>query len=221
MKQIIIATAIALAFPAISNAVESEQSPAVVAPAAAESLVQLPAPEVPNQMRGATNSPTAFELLKITPDQETAWNAYAEASKNRREWENPIGFIRIDSKSVLIAKANKALRELVQTKLTPEQAYAVLNPVEANAPEYIKFDLVAKEAGMTTKQRQLFETYIRAGAEVPRLEAQYDKALFDARKKLVDVLTFEQTRLALKYGLIDEGGVSHSEIWDLTHGSAR
>lgn len=217
MKQIIIATAIALAFPAISNAVESDQSPAVVAPAAAESLAQLPAPEVPNQMRGATLSPTAFELLKITPDQESAWNAYAQAVDKRSQWNNRF----FGDKVILIAKANKALRELVQTKLTTAQEHPLTGPVEADAPDRIPFDQVAKETGMTAKQRQLFETYIRAAAEVSRREAQYDKALFDTRQKLVDVLTFEQTRLALKYGLIDEGGVSHSEIWDLTHGGDR
>ena len=183
MKQIIIATAIALAIPAVAIAEESPQ------------FVPHPTPTA------AKASP--FELAKvlhITPSQQKVFDDYEKAEYAAWNWENR----QFGLKNSYIATVTNALDGLYKSGLSQQQLDLLLRGnVEEGDDSQQHIDWMAKEVGLNDEQKALYAQYTKAGAYKIQMDAKVSGNLFVARKALNSKLTAQQLRIASDYGLID------------------
>lgn len=183
MKQIIIATAIALAIPAAAIAEETTQS----VPQAANVAVQA----------------MSFDLakaLRITPSQQKVFNDYEKAEVEAWGWENR----QFGLKNSYIAATTNALDGLYKSGLSQQQLDLLLRGnVEEGDDSQQNIDWMAREVGLNDEQKALYAQYAKAGAYKIQMDAKVSGNLFVARKALNSKLTAQQLRIASDYGLID------------------
>ena len=179
MKKLIIATAIALAIPAVAQA--TEETPVVPAAAIA----------------------TPFELAKvlhITPSQQKVFDDYKKSEYAAWHWENR----QFGLKNSYIATATNAIDGLYKSGLSQQQLDELLRgPIEDTDASQQSIDLKCKELGLNDEQKALYTQYIKAGSYKTRMDAEVSQNLFNARKALNAKLSAQQLRIASDYGLID------------------
>lgn len=187
----------------------------IIAVAMACSIPVFAADDVPQAMMDRIMPvPSPESLLKITGSQKSFWDRYAAAAKASNEWYWRAGVPNIGIGGGQLKaeqQANMALHKLAQTKLTREQE-AIITPIGHDDFDQIDFQLVAKEAKLTTTQKQLYEQYVRLASDVLKTNMKIDRELFEARKDLVAALKEDQMRKALEYGLIDTSHVPQPEL---------
>lgn len=199
-KLTIIATAIALALPAIAVAEEA----AVAVPAPAVGTVGRSLPPFDRE-----------KALRISPTQQPAYDAYVKAETIAWEWEAPI----IGQKNGYIAAATDALDGLYKSGLSQQQLDRLLLGainIQMDPQEYI--DWRSKDIDLSKEQQVLFAQYVKAGSYKLQMDTEVSQNLLKARRALNAKLNANQLRIAYDYGLIDSRPAPAYELHKLQEG---
>lgn len=186
MKQIIIATAIALAIPAVALAKDAPVAPATGAVAGSLPLFD------------------RAKALHITPSQQAAYDTYLKAEEAAWNWEAA----QIGAKNGYMAVATDAIDALYKSGLSRKQLDLLLGggiDIRYDTPQSVQkyIDWRSNEAELTDEQKTIFAKYIAAGTYKLLMDAEVSKNVFDARKALNAKLSAKQLRIASDYALID------------------
>lgn len=194
MKKIIIATAIALAIPAVAIA---EEAATVVAPPQA----------LPMGMPGGMQPP--FDLhkaLHISPQQKPAFIKYLEAEWAVARWERgPLW----ESNAAL----NDAVRNLSHCDLPSSTTNSLLrigSMPDSATPEVIS--QVTNFYNLNDEQKDLYQKYVEVLSYRASTLTKLEENLFTARKSLVEQLSANQLRTAFVYGLIDARPLRRNDL---------
>lgn len=214
-KLTIIATAIALALPAIAVGAPPEKSlDAPVAPSAGQMPPGL------NHQSITRSQFSGWEwlesALQIKASQQKAFAKYTAAEDVAFAWDAPY----IGTKQAYINAAKHAASELIKTNLTNEQTVAIFGREFPSRPiaediSLLTINWVANEAKLDEKQKALYLQYAQAGEMIGRINELTDDRVYQARADLAKQLTTEQLRRAVTDGLIDNRRAPRIEMIDI------